>query len=142
MVSPDPAQRPKQVVWAYRCWTVSGGLLAALGVLFIVLGFTTSGPTLLPVGVGFIIAVIGVGYIILGSKAFVGDVRWRSSLAALTLVVVIMLLVVSFGIPILALALLAAIVGLFGSLLAYRPDADAWYSPGQPDKSKKSTKKK
>ncbi|ROZ98823.1 hypothetical protein [Gordonia sp. OPL2] len=139
MVSPDPAQRPKQVVWAYRCWTVSGGLLAALGVLFIVIGIVSSGPTLLPIGIGVIVGIIGVAYILLGSKAFVGDVRWRSSLAALTLVMVILLLVVSFGLPVLAFALLAAIVGLFGSMMAYRPEADTWYAPDAP---KKPSKKK
>ncbi|MYR08507.1 hypothetical protein GTV32_20335 [Gordonia sp. SID5947] len=132
MVSPDPAQRPKLVVWAYRCWTISGGLLAALGVLFIVLGIVSSGPTLLPIGVGVIVVIIGVCYILIGSKAFVGDARWRSSLSALTLVVVIMLLIVSFGLPILAFALVAALVGLFGSLLAYRPEAESWYAAATP----------
>ncbi|GAA3700530.1 hypothetical protein [Gordonia hankookensis] len=137
MVSPDPAERPKLVVWAYRCWTVSGGLLVALGVLFIVLGIVSSGPTLLPIGVGIIVAVIGVCYFLIGSKAFVGDARWRSSLSALTLVVVIMLLIVSFGLPILAFALVAALVGLFGSLLAYRPESEAWYAATNPPKPSK-----
>ncbi|MBR7513741.1 hypothetical protein KC219_26620, partial [Mycobacterium tuberculosis] len=44
--------------------------------------------------------------------------RWRSSLAALTLVVVIMLVFLSFGYPALAFTLLAAVIGLF-ALLPY-----------------------
>lgn len=133
MASPDPALRPKQVSWAYRCWTISGGLLVALGVLYVVIGVVMSGPTLLPVGIGVIVAAVGVAFIMLGSKAFLGDARWRSSLAALTLVVVVMLLFLSFGIPILAFSLLAAVVGLFGSLLAFRPESETWYAADDPD---------
>ncbi|MFW0785999.1 hypothetical protein AAFP35_15915 [Gordonia sp. CPCC 206044] len=138
MVSPDPAQRPKLVVWAYRCWTASGVLLVALGVLFIVLGLVLSGSTLGPVGVGFIVAVVGAAYILLGSKSFVGDARWRSSLAALTLVVVIMLLICSFFIPILALALLVSLIGLLGSLLAFRPESETWYTGHDGDQVRRS----
>ncbi|MDY6809004.1 hypothetical protein GIY30_01550 [Gordonia sp. HNM0687] len=133
MVSPDPARRPKQVSWAYRCWTISGGLLVALGVFYVILGIIASGPVLLPVGLGVIVGAVGVAFVMLGSKAFLGDARWRSSLSALTLVVVVLLLFLSFGIPILAFALLAALVGLFGSLLAFRPESETWYSTDDPD---------
>ncbi|MGV9713305.1 hypothetical protein ACWDTI_21870 [Gordonia sp. NPDC003424] len=132
MESPDHATRPKLVVWAYRCWVASGALLVVLGILFIVLGITTTGPTLGPVGVGVVVAAIGAAYILIGSKAFAGDARWRSSLAALTLVVVVMLLIVSFGFRFLSIGLLVALVGLFGSLLAYRPEAEAWYTSVSP----------
>ncbi len=133
MVSPDRAERPKQVVWAYRCWVTSGVLLVVMGVLLIVLGVTLTGPTLGPVGIGFIVAVVGAAYNLLGSRAYTGDARWRSSLSALTLVMTALLLFVSFGVPILAFALLASLVGLFGSLLAYRPDSEAWFT-GTPQK--------
>ncbi|GAA1479639.1 hypothetical protein GCM10009624_00790 [Gordonia sinesedis] len=133
MTNPDPAQRPALVSWAYRCWVVSGALLAALGVLFIVGGVLSSRATLLPVGVGVIIVAVGVAYVLLGTKAYTGDARWRSSLAALTLVVVVILLFLSFGVMSLAFALLAAIVGLFGSLLAYRPEAETWYTGEEPE---------
>ncbi|MFW0795233.1 hypothetical protein AAFP30_15575 [Gordonia sp. CPCC 205515] len=128
METPDHATRPKLVVWAYRCWVISGALLIALGVLAIVLGIFTSGPTLGPVGIGVIIAAVGGAYVLMGSKAFTGDARWRSSLAALTLVVVIMLVIIGFVYPIFAIALLVALVGLVGSLLAFRPDSEAWYT--------------
>lgn len=124
----DTGGRPKLVVWAYRCWAVSGALLIALGVAAIVLGALAKGPTLEPIGFGIIVVVVGVAYVLLGGKAFVGDIRWRSSLSALTLVAVILLLILSFGDSVIAFALLASLVGLFGSLLAYRPEADQWYN--------------
>jgi hypothetical protein len=132
VTKPDPAQRPNIVVWAYRCWLVAGGLLAALGVAYILLGIFVTVETLIPVGIGVLVAAVGVAYILLGSKTYTGDERWRSSLAALTLVVVIMLLVLSFLAPLLAVALLVAIIALFGSLLAYRPEADTWFTGKEP----------
>ncbi|MGV9479908.1 hypothetical protein [Gordonia aichiensis] len=120
------------VTWAYRCWIASGVLLGVLGAVDIVAGIFGTGPTLLPIGIGIIVIAVGVAYVLLGSKAYVGDARWRSSLAALTLVVVIMLVFLSFGYPALAFTLLAAVIGLFGSLLAYRPEADTWFNAGSP----------
>lgn len=128
VTKPDPADRPSLVVWAYRCWVASGTLLVALGVLYMVIGALTSGERLLGVGVGAIVLAVGVAFILLGTKAYTGDDRWRSSLAALTLVVTIILLVLSFGVPTLAFALVAAIIGLLGSLLAYRPEPESWYA--------------
>ncbi|MFT4125493.1 MAG: hypothetical protein QM662_04610 [Gordonia sp. (in: high G+C Gram-positive bacteria)] len=132
MTNPDPALRPHLVTWAYRCWVISGGLLAVLGAGYVVVGVVGSGPTLAPVGIGFLVAAVGAAIVLLGTKAFTGDERWRSSLAALTLVVVVMLLILSFVINLLALALLAAVVGLFGSLLAFRPESDAWFTGKDP----------
>ncbi|MGC4934359.1 hypothetical protein ACLQ3C_11830 [Gordonia sp. DT30] len=129
---PDPAQRPNVVAWAYRCWLVSGALLVILGIVYVVLGVVLSGPTLIPVGIGVVVAIVGGAYGFLGTNAYAGDIRWRSSLAALTLVAVIMLLVLSFLAPILAFALIAGIIGLFGSLLAYRPQGDAWFTGKDP----------
>lgn len=110
MTNPDPAQRPKLVVWAYRCWVTGGGLLVILGIGFVILGALSTMSTLGPVAVGFMVAIVGVAYILMGSKAYVGDERWRSSLAALTLVVVAMLLVISFLANLLAFALVAGII--------------------------------
>lgn len=143
MTNPDPAQRPKLVVWAYRCWVTGGALLVLLGVGFVILGAVSSMSTLGPVAVGVLVAIVGVADILMGSKAFVGDAHWRSSLAALTLVVVAMLLVISFLAPLLAFALLAGIIALFGSLLAYRPESESWYT-GEPipEPVKKNLQKK
>lgn len=132
MTKPDPANRPSVVVWAYRCWVVSGALLMALGAVYVVIGVVATGQTLAPVGIGILVAALGVAYVFLGTKTYPGDERWRSSLAALTLVAVIMLLILTFLAPLLAFALLAGIIGLFGSLLAYRPESDAWFSGKDP----------
>nr|EMP11649.2 hypothetical protein ISGA_1616 [Gordonia sp. NB41Y] len=129
---PDPARRPSLVVWAYRCWVTSGALLILLGIGFVLLGVFASGATLAPVGIGVLVAAVGAAIALMGTKAYTGDERWRSSLAALTLVSVAMLLILSFLAMFLAFALLAAIVGLFGSLLAYRPESDAWFTGKDP----------
>ncbi len=144
MTSPDPAQRPKLVVWAYRCWVVSGALLAVLGVLVVILSAIDDSGSMSSAMLGVLVLIVGVAYILLGSKAFTGDARWRSSLSALTLVVVAMLLFLSVGLgsPVFALALLAAIIGLFGSLLAYRPDSETWYTGKAPEPKKQRTPRK
>lgn len=140
MTKPDPAQRPRVVVWAYRCWLLAGALLVILGVVYAVLAVIVPGPTLLPVGIGVLIAAIGAAEAFIGTKAYTGDERWRSSLAALTLVAVIMLLILSFLESLLAFALLAAVIGLFGSLLAYRPEGDAWFTGKNLADTKKAQK--
>jgi uncharacterized membrane protein HdeD (DUF308 family) len=143
VTSPDPAQRPKLVVWAYRCWLVSGSLLVALGALVIVLSALDDSGTVASGVLGAMVAVVGVAFILLGSKAFTGDARWRSSLSALTLVVVAMLLFLSVGLgsPVFALALIAGIIGLFGSLLAYRPPSETWYTGKAPEPKKHAESK-
>ncbi|RPA65946.1 hypothetical protein EF294_02310 [Gordonia oryzae] len=130
------------MVWAYRCWLLAGALLMILGIGYVVLAVITPGPTLLPVGIGVLIAAIGAAEAFIGTKAYTGDERWRSSLAALTLVAVIMLLILSFAASLLACALLAAIIGLFGSLLAYRPEGDAWFTGKSPADTKKGKPQK
>ncbi|WP_439031777.1 hypothetical protein [Gordonia terrae] len=144
MTSPDPAQRPKLVVWAYRCWLVSGSLLVALGALVIVLSAIDDSGTVASGVLGAMVAVVGVAFILLGSKAFTGDARWRSSLSALTLVVVAMLLFLSVGLgsPVFAIALIAGIIGLFGSLLAYRPPSETWYTGKAPAQKNRPARKK
>ena len=81
--------------------------LIALGVLGAIAGFLVDGSTLAPVGVGVLLIAVGVAYVLMGSRAFVGDARWRSSLAALTLVVVAMLMFFSIGVGV-GFAFLAA----------------------------------
>ncbi|QUD85779.1 hypothetical protein J8M97_18805 [Gordonia polyisoprenivorans] len=130
------------MVWAYRCWLSAGALLVILGVVYAVLAVIVPGPTLLPVGIGVLIAAIGAAEAFIGTKAYTGDERWRSSLAALTLVAVIMLLILSFLESLLAFALLAAVIGLFGSLLAYRPEGDAWFTGKNPADAKKGQAQK
>ncbi|MEO9326853.1 hypothetical protein [Gordonia aurantiaca] len=139
MTSPDPAQRPKLVVWAYRCWLASGLLLGLLGALVLVVSVFDDSGTVASGALGVLVLVVGVAYILLGSKAFTGDARWRSSLSALTLVVVAMLLFLSVGLgsPLFALTLVAGIIGLFGSLLAYRPDSERWYTGKEPEPRRK-----
>lgn len=136
MTRPDPHTRPKLVTWAYRCWLIAGGLLVALGVLGIIGGILTDGPTFGPVSIGVLVAVIGIAYILMSSKVYTGDARWRSSLSALTLVVVAMLLFFSVGFsPAFAFPLLAALIGVFGSMLSYRPDSEEWFTGEKPKPS-------
>lgn len=139
MTSPDPAQRPKLVVWAYRCWLASGVLMALLGALVVVVSVFDDSGTVASGALGVLVLIVGLAYILLGSKAFTGDVRWRSSLSALTLVVVAMLLFLSVGLrsPLFALTLLAGVIGLFGSLLAYRPESEFWFTGKEPEPRKK-----
>lgn len=133
MTKPDRSRRPKLVTWAYRCWMAAGVLLVVLGIVGEVgVVLDVSGASILaPMALNVVVIAVGVAILMMGTKAYLGDLRWRSSLAALTLVVVAMLLLLSigFGAPLLAVQLLAAIVGLFGSLLAYRPVSDAWFDP-------------
>ena len=44
-----------------------------------------------------------------------------------------MLLFLSLGMNFFAFPLLAGLVGLFGSLLAYRPPAETWYTGKEPE---------
>jgi len=137
VIKPDPAARPKYVTWAYRCWLGSGIGLIAFGVLGAIAGFLVDGSTLAPVGVGVLLIAVGVAYVLMGSRAFVGDARWRSSLAALTLVVVVMLMFFSIGVRVtFAFPLVVAIADLFGSLLAYRPESEQWYTGEPQDKQR------
>jgi len=126
---PDPADRPQQVIWARRLWLISGGLLIGLGIWGVIATVLDTGWDLGIISVAVIMAVVGFAYIALARNACAVP-QWRGSLAALTCVVVIMLLVLTIGFadPSLALVLGAAVLGLFGSILAYRPEADAWFT--------------
>ncbi|WP_298446466.1 hypothetical protein [Gordonia sp. (in: high G+C Gram-positive bacteria)] len=126
---PDPARRPNTVRWALRLWLTSGVLLMILGVISIITSAFGAGWHLGDLAVAVIVVGIGLVYASLARKAYCQP-QWRGSLAALTVVVVIMVLVLTIGYqsPGLAVVLAAAVVGLAGSILAYRPDADAWFN--------------
>ncbi|MFM9378422.1 hypothetical protein [Gordonia sp. VNK21] len=126
---PDPANRPTQVMWALRLWLISGALLIALGVWGVVATMLDTGWDFGVIAVAVLFIVVGAAYIVLSRNACT-IVQWRGALAALTCVVVAMLLVLTIGFAdaSLALVLAASVVGLFGSLLAYRPEADAWFT--------------
>jgi hypothetical protein len=127
---PDPKDRPTLVVWAMRLWMISGALLIALGVLTVVDQSVNVGLEFGPLAIGVLIILLGVAYLLLGAKTYRGELQWRSSLSALTCVVVAMLLPLTIGFQSggLAVALACAVIGLAGSLLAYRPRADKWFN--------------
>ena len=117
------------MVWALRLWLLSGALLIALGVLAVVADIVNLGLEFGVLAVDCLVIVLGVAYFLLAAKTYRGAVEWRSSLSALTCVVVAMLLPLTIGFqsPGLAVVLASAVIGLFGSLLAYRPPADRWF---------------
>ncbi|WP_132992245.1 hypothetical protein [Gordonia zhaorongruii] len=127
---PDPNDRPSLVVWALRLWMLSGALLIALGVLTIIDHSVNFGFEFGPLAIGVLIVLLGVAYFLLGANTYRGELQWRSSLSALTCVVVAMLLPLTIGFqsPGLAIVLAVAVIGLVGSILAYRPKSDAWFN--------------
>ncbi|MGB6246543.1 hypothetical protein [Gordonia sp. (in: high G+C Gram-positive bacteria)] len=127
---PDPSERPALVVWALRLWMLSGALLIVLGVLGIVDDLVKLGFDFGVLAIDVLITVLGVAYFLLGAKTYRGALQWRSSLSALTCVVVVMLLPLTIGFRSagLAIVLASAVVGLVGSVLAYRPAADRWFT--------------
>ena len=127
---PDPNDRPSLVVWALRLWMISGALLVALGVLTIIEESASVGLEFGPLAIGVLIVLVGIAYFLLGSKTYRGELQWRSSLSALTCVIVALLLPLTIGFqsPGLAIVLAVAVVGLAGSVLAYRPASDAWFN--------------
>jgi hypothetical protein len=120
----DPAVPPKLVTWAYRLWLTSAGLLALVGLVTIILGGTASAFVF---GIFFI--AVAAGVVFLARRAYPGDPRWRSSIGMLTLVLTAMSLFGSllFG-PVLALILISSIVGMAGSMAAYRPSSEPWFA--------------
>lgn len=126
---PNPDDRPSLVGWALRLWMISGALLVALGVLTIVDHSVSVGLEFGPLAIGVLIVIVGVAYFLLGAKTYRGELQWRSSLSALTCVIVALLLPLTIGFqsPGLAIVLAVAVIGLAGSVLAYRPASDAWF---------------
>ncbi|WP_050792794.1 hypothetical protein [Gordonia neofelifaecis] len=126
---PDPKDRPVLVVWALRLWMISGALLIALGVLGVIADAIKLGFDFGVLAIDVLVMLLGLAYLLLGAKTYRGAVQWRSSLSALTCVVVAMLLPLTIGFQSggLAIVLASAVIGLFGSVLAYRPPADRWF---------------
>ncbi|GAA4744516.1 hypothetical protein MUG78_03660 [Gordonia alkaliphila] len=126
---PDPATRPTQVRWAFRLWLGSGVLLVALGVYLLIASLFETAWHLDRLAVEVLVIILGLAYISLARKACMGA-QWRGSLAALTSVVAVMLLVLTVGFQsgLLAAVFAASVVGLAATILAYRPAADAWFT--------------
>ena len=131
---PDPATRPTQVRWAFGLWLLSGLLLVVLGVISLVAEAFQSRWNLGVLAVEVLIGAVGLAYILLARKATCVP-QWRGSLAALTFVVVVMVLVLTIGFqsPGLAVVLAVTTIGFAGTVLAYRPKADAWFNGSESD---------
>lgn len=129
---PDPSTRPTQVRWAFRLWLGSGALLLALGAYLLIASFFDAGWHLDRIAIEILVMLVGLTYISLSRKACSGA-QWRGSLAALTSVVAVMLLVLTIGFQsgLLAVVFAASVVGLGATILAYRPVANAWFT-GKP----------
>ncbi|WP_051198164.1 hypothetical protein [Gordonia shandongensis] len=131
---PDPKDRPKLVVWSLRLWLIAGSLLVTLGVLGVLVDtFFTSGFDFGVVGIDILIVLLGALYYVMGANSYRGVLQWRSSFSALTCVVVPLVLAMAIGFGASAgmwglwLVLVAAVIGLAGTYLAYRPAADRWF---------------
>ncbi|GAB17878.1 hypothetical protein GOEFS_041_00320 [Gordonia effusa NBRC 100432] len=130
MTGEQELTRPPQVLWALRLWLTSGALLVAVGLVTIIVTAVRYG-AVSAIGVGALEVAVGVGYCFAARKlAIAHDLRVRSSLAVTTLVVVVLLLMAALlsHSPIFAVPLVIALLGLFGSLLAYRPESEAWFA--------------
>lgn len=122
--SANPAVPPKLVRLAFRLWLAAAVIVIVVGILTLIVNGTVTGFLF---GIFFI--VIGVVIGILARQAYPGDPRWRSSLSVLLLVLTALSLFgsVVFG-PALALVLLGSIIGLAGSMAAYRPASEPWFA--------------
>ncbi|MFW0788642.1 hypothetical protein [Gordonia sp. CPCC 205333] len=130
MTGEQELTRPPQVLWALRLWVTSGALLVAIGVVTIV-GTVIVNEGAEAIGIGALEIAIGGGYCFAARKlAIAHDLRVRSSLAVTSLVVVVLLLMAALlsQSPVFAVPLVVALLGLFGSLLAYRPESEAWFA--------------
>lgn len=130
MTTGEAVPRPGILKWGYRCWVISGVLLVGAGSWAVAAGFVEAGAVFGPVAFGVVAIVVGAAYVLLGYKAYHGDARWRSALSALTLVMTGMMLFIAigFGSPGYAIVLAVAVIGLLGSLLAYRPASEDWFA--------------
>lgn len=127
---PDPATRPTTVRWALRLWMLAGVLLIGLGVSGIVtMALGAAEWHFGDLAVAVVVLLAGLVYVSLSRKACRAQ-QWRGPLSALTCVMVLMLLVLTIGFASAGLSAVlgAAVVGMIGSALSYRPDADAWFN--------------
>ncbi|GAA2064052.1 hypothetical protein [Williamsia deligens] len=120
-----PASTPRQALWAGRLWLASGVVLVVTAIWALVVGILNTSAFF--VGIAVVSVAAGAATVVLGRRAGLGDPRWRSTVAVLTLVVTIlgMLLAVLLGIP---FVLIGGLLGLVGSMLAYRPAAEPWFT--------------
>lgn len=120
----EPAVPPKLVRLAYRLWLAAAVIVIVAGVLTLVVNNTVTGFLF-----GIFFVVVGVVVGVLARQTYPGDPRWRSSLSVLLLVLAALSIFgsVVFG-PALAMVLLGAIIGLAGSMAAYRPASEPWFA--------------
>ncbi len=118
---------PKMALWARRLWFASGVLFLATAAWFLVIGIANI--SAFGIGLGLVSAAVGVAMLLLIRRADTGDARWRSALAVLSLTVTVlgMLIAALFLDP---FVLLSGLVGLAGSMMAYRPAAEPWFTRG------------
>ncbi|MGJ0117970.1 hypothetical protein ACQ7HM_02085 [Williamsia sp. MIQD14] len=118
---------PTMAVWAARLWLASAVLFGVSAVWFLWIGIGSG--SAFGIGLGVISIAIAAAVYILGRRAATPDARWRSTVSVLTLVVTMagMLVAVLFFDPFL---LVSGLVGLVGSMMAYRPAAEKWFTGG------------
>ncbi|MGU3291929.1 hypothetical protein [Williamsia sp. M5A3_1d] len=118
---------PPMAVWAARLWLASAVLFGASAVWFLLIGIGSG--SAFGIGLGVISIAIAAAVFVLGRRAATPDARWRSTVSVLTLVVTMagMLVAVLFFDPFL---LVSGLVGLVGSMMAYRPAAEKWFTGG------------
>lgn len=120
--------RPALVTWSYRLWYVGGALYAVCAIVWFALSVGDHPAAAVPIGL--LLLAIGLGVIALARKVSPADTRWRSALAALTLVVTVLSMVGAVA-GLGPLFVIAAVIGLIGSICAYRPAAEEWFNPQQ-----------
>ncbi|SIR67999.1 hypothetical protein [Williamsia sterculiae] len=108
---------------AYWFWIAGAALLIVMGVVFLIFSIAVVKVF------GVIVIVVGVGIIQMARMALAPDPRWRSSLAVLTLAITLVstlfaMLQLAFAI----FTLIAGLLTLVGSLIAYRPAAEEFFT--------------
>lgn len=124
MTTPGPAA-PKQATWAVRLWNAGGVLFILSAVIYFAFGDARA----LPVGLGIISAAVGIGLVVLARRASGGDARWRSTVAVLTLTATVLGMLVA-ALTTVPFVLISGLVAIAGSMLAYRPAAEPWFTRG------------
>jgi len=120
--------RPALVTWSYRLWYIGGALYAVCAVIWFAVSVGDHPAAAIPIGL--VLLAIGLGVIALARRVSPADSRWRSALAVLTLVVAVLSMVGAIA-GLGPLFVIAAVIGLIGSICAYRPAAEEWFNPPQ-----------
>ncbi|MBT0565975.1 hypothetical protein [Williamsia sp. CHRR-6] len=124
--NPDPVIAPSLATWSLRLWFASGALFAVTGAIIAVAAAFAGAA--FGIGVGTLSVLIGVGIGVLARRvAQREDPRWRSALAMLTLIATVLGMLLSV-LAINPIMLICGLIGLVASMMAYRPEPDAWFS--------------